>query len=771
MAGSIIGALRVVLGMDSAEFQSGADKAKTEMAGIGKAAENMGKVVGAAVGALAAAFALRELGGLADTWSELNARVKNATGSMEAGAATMGRLQEMARRTYSSITQTTEAFLRNSTALSAMGYSTTQQLDLVETLNNALVVSATKGERAASVMDAWSKAMATGNLAGDDLNTVIAGSDRLAKALADSMGINVNQLRAYGAEGKITRDVMYGVTSQLTQLREEADAMPATIGDGMLLIKDAFLVLVGSLDQALGASSSFGAMLVRLGDGIRSMGDVLVTAVQILSGMMAPALELVAGYGDVLSKAFMVVGATIVAAFGPTALAAVTTLSTAIGSTMVGAVRALSVAMMANPLGLLVGAIAAVVAAVYLFRDEISNVIGTDVLQLIKDATNSILGAFVGAFKAIGVVWAKLPQVLGDIVLSTVNKVIEGIETMINKSISGINSLIELANAALDKIGVKLGTLGKVEMGRVENPNAGAADTTWQDASGVMSASMNVDYVSALKTSLTAAGDWIGSFRESTVAASEAVTGLNQNIAGTGEAAGGAGQKARDEMQRSLEALRAALMTEEEAEMASYAKRLEDIQTFYEAGLIQKAEYDDLMERAHSEHTDRMAEITRRGVEEEARLREQTIGYAADVMGSIGSIMESMGDKNFAAAKAFALGEAVINTALGVTKALGQGGMLGFAGAAAVAAAGAAQIATILSARKGSSSRPSVRSASKGTTPASGGSGGTAAQPVQQQSVMIKLEGESYSKQSVEELIATLRDAQKDGHQLLISTA
>src|SRR5690606_3574609 len=61
---------------------------------------------------------------------------------------------------------------------------------------------------------------------------------------------------------------------------------------------------------------------------------------------------------------------------------------------------------------------------------------------------------------------------------------------------------------------------------------------------------------------------------------------------------------------------------------------------------------------------------------------------------------------------AFAIANAVINTAEGVTKALGQGGMFAFPIAAAIAAAGAAQIATIMSANPGGGSSASVRAPS-----------------------------------------------------------
>jgi tape measure domain-containing protein len=228
-------------------------------------------MVGRAFGVLGVALTTASIISMTSAWTDLNSRVSNAAGGMERGAAVMSRISDMARRTYSSLEQTAEGYLGNQQALTALGYSTEQQLDLVEALNNALVVGAVRGQRAQSVMDAWSKAMASGSLRGDNLNTVIQSGGRLSKALADSMGISVNELRKMGEEGKITTDVMFGVTSQLELLRTEAGNMPATVQDGFVLLKDAVMVFVGEADKAVGSSSALAEAIVAVSDAIRKL--------------------------------------------------------------------------------------------------------------------------------------------------------------------------------------------------------------------------------------------------------------------------------------------------------------------------------------------------------------------------------------------------------------------------------------------------------------------------------------------------------------------
>lgn len=239
--------------------------------GIGKQAA---RSIIAPLAGIGAALGARELIKLTDTWTDLTSRVNIAAGSMEAGTEVMGRLGEMARRTYSSLEQTVESYVANSTALKELGYTTSQQLDYTEALNNALVISAAKGQRAAQIQDALAKAMAGGKLSGQELNTVIQSGGRVAEALAKGLGVGVNQLRALGAAGKITsRDVFKALTSQMETLRKEAESMPATISDGIQLLGNALLEYVGNADSAAGISAKISEALVIIADNFDTVAD------------------------------------------------------------------------------------------------------------------------------------------------------------------------------------------------------------------------------------------------------------------------------------------------------------------------------------------------------------------------------------------------------------------------------------------------------------------------------------------------------------------
>ncbi|MBP5979080.1 MAG: phage tail tape measure protein [Halomonas sp.] len=263
--------LEIIIDSSKAEKSLSALEGKlSQVEGRGEAtAATMGRV-NRVIGLLAGAFSIRQISTYADTWSDLNSRVANATGSTDTAADTLQRLSQTARSTYSSLNATAETFLANANTMRELGVSTERQLDLSDALNNSMVISSMRGQDAAIVMDALSRSFSLGELRGDALNTVLMRGDRLTQALADGLGVATSELREMGGSGTLTTErVIAALTSQMEVLRKEADAMPATLADGFTLIGNSALELVGSIDQAFGTSEGIAGMMVNAADAVR----------------------------------------------------------------------------------------------------------------------------------------------------------------------------------------------------------------------------------------------------------------------------------------------------------------------------------------------------------------------------------------------------------------------------------------------------------------------------------------------------------------------
>lgn len=239
----------------------------------------------AAIG-FASAFAsiqgIRALAGMADTWSDLTSRVRLSIGAHESGSDVMRRLHSVAQQTYSSFELTAETFARNATTLNALGVSTQRQLDYTQALNNALVVSGAKAERAEQVQNSLAKAMAEGTLRGEDFNNVMNYGSRVAEVLAEELGVNVTALRGMAADGKITADVILNsLVKNMDVLTEQAESMPTTIGDAFTLIRNSLMALVGQTDEAAGSTGWLAEQLVTVSKAI----DIIAPEVQALASL------------------------------------------------------------------------------------------------------------------------------------------------------------------------------------------------------------------------------------------------------------------------------------------------------------------------------------------------------------------------------------------------------------------------------------------------------------------------------------------------------
>lgn len=431
---------------------------------------------------LGVGISINELRGLAEAWTDISSRVNIAVGDQEKGAAVMERISQIARRTYSDLGQTANAYIANSQALKDLGYSTQTQLDYTEALNNALVVSGAKGQQAESVMNALSKAMAFGELRGENLNTVISTGGRVAQALADGLGVTTTELRNLGTQGKLTSDVVVkALTGELRKLRAEADSMPATITDAFVLLKNAITQYVGQLNEANGVTSIFSDGIIAVADNIDSIAAAAAMAGAVLLGRYVPGLvrATAAQAAMVASNPFLLLA---------TAIAGATYALHAFGGEITpieGDLATLHDYAGAAWDAISEGALAAgsaindtLITAINFIAEAIT---GTelsfgDLGDFVKTIINQIVGEFVFLYEVVVNVLGKIPAAVAEATIAAMNGMIGYIENSLNGVIRMVNAVIDSINGIGETVGISLGTIGQVTLGRIENSYTGAGE-------------------------------------------------------------------------------------------------------------------------------------------------------------------------------------------------------------------------------------------------------------------------------------------------------
>ncbi|EFJ6282176.1 phage tail tape measure protein [Escherichia coli] len=264
-------------------------------------------------GAFAGAFATGHLISLADEWSSVNARLKQASQSSDEFASSQKVLMDISQRTGTAFSDNAALFARSAASMREYGYSADDVLKVTEAISTGLKISGASAAEAGSVITQFSQALAQGVLRGEEFNSVNESGDRIIRALAAGMGVARKDLKAMADDGQLTADkVVPALISQLGILRDEYAAMPETVSDGITKVENAFMAWVGGANEASGATKTLSGAL----NGVAGNIDTVATAAGVLV-----AVGVARYFGNLASGAMSATAGLVTAARNEVALA------------------------------------------------------------------------------------------------------------------------------------------------------------------------------------------------------------------------------------------------------------------------------------------------------------------------------------------------------------------------------------------------------------------------------------------------------------------
>lgn len=212
--------------------------------------------------------------GIADQAKQLSAQLKLATenfGSFGKAQADVFRISQDTRTELDATTKLYAAFARNANDL---GISQEQVSRMTQTVAESFKISGAGASESANAIRQLVQAFQSGVLRGDEFNSVMENAPRLAKLMADSLGVPVGSLRAMAEEGKLTADKLVKAFSD-TRFTDELDRqfkeIPVTFDDAMVRVKNAAIETFGAFDRG-GQFSQAIANFVS--DGAEGFGDM-----------------------------------------------------------------------------------------------------------------------------------------------------------------------------------------------------------------------------------------------------------------------------------------------------------------------------------------------------------------------------------------------------------------------------------------------------------------------------------------------------------------
>lgn len=223
----------------------------------------------------------------ADKVNELNSRLKLATKSEQEYTAAKAELIAISQRTGTSLASNIELYAKTADSFRAMGRSQQEALQFTEATAQAMRISGGTSQSAAAGVLQLTQALGSGVLRGDEFNTMMESSPRMAQALADGLGVPIGALRSMAEEGKLTADVVTkAIISQRAALSGEFAQLPITVGQSYTRLTNAMMLWVEQADASAGISAKLSGILNFLANNVNAVAGAATALGQVaLAGL------------------------------------------------------------------------------------------------------------------------------------------------------------------------------------------------------------------------------------------------------------------------------------------------------------------------------------------------------------------------------------------------------------------------------------------------------------------------------------------------------
>lgn len=299
------------------------DRVSQGAGGLGSNINRLQGAFGGLQGLLAAAglgIGVAEIIETADAFKMLEARIKLATGEGAAFITGFEGVKKIADETFSGIENTGELFARISQAGEELGMAQEQVLAVTRTINEAIKLSGGSAASADAAITQLIQGLQSGVVRGEEFNSIMEQAPRLAKAMADGLGVTRGELRALSQDGKLTSEVVINaIRSQGETIANEFGTLPLTVGNSLQVVKNQIFNFIGEIDKTLNQSSKLAEAISYIGDSLEELDPKTVSA---LTGAFESSIGAVVELANSIKLAYDTLNGVVNAIAGDSAEAA-----------------------------------------------------------------------------------------------------------------------------------------------------------------------------------------------------------------------------------------------------------------------------------------------------------------------------------------------------------------------------------------------------------------------------------------------------------------
>lgn len=347
---------------------------------------------------------------LSDSLVQTSARLNMINDGLQTNKQLQEMIFESAERSRASYMDTAQIVARVGMNSGDAFSSTREMVFFAEQLNKKFKIAGATTEEMSSAILQLTQGLGSGVLRGEELNAVFESAPNIIQSIADYLDVPLGRIREMASDGVLTADI---VKNAMFAAAEETNAafekIPKTFADIWTSFKNralvAFELVLMKLNEIANNEKFQGAI------------NSIVDSLYFLSAVALVTLNTLSSIGGFLYDHWSFIGPLIYGVVTAISLLIASLLAARLATMLVtAALWALDAAMMANPVGLIIAAIALLIGLFYAAIGAINHFAGTSI-----SATGAVAGYFMLMFAVIQNQFALLWNIIASVVEFFVN--------------------------------------------------------------------------------------------------------------------------------------------------------------------------------------------------------------------------------------------------------------------------------------------------------------------------------------------------------------
>lgn len=247
------------------------------------------------------------LGGIATQYQRVHDRLAPLYEDQKKLNGALDEVVGIARRTRQALEPVAELYSKITLAGRDAGLTDERSGRIAEIAAKAARLSGGGAATQEAGLTQFSQGFGSGTLSGEEMKSVRENTLRLAKAIADGLGVPMAALKELGAQGRLTPKVIADALEyEAARIEKEFSRMPKRIGTSITEMTNAISIFVGRADESAGATTALANGISFLAGNLDNLVVVIGTVAAAMGGQMfARGAQAVVGWAAAAGQAVM----------------------------------------------------------------------------------------------------------------------------------------------------------------------------------------------------------------------------------------------------------------------------------------------------------------------------------------------------------------------------------------------------------------------------------------------------------------------------------